>query len=240
MSTDEQLAKFADLTWQDLEEWARARVVRRGKSYRARVQKLGTVGDSGLLATVVGTSVCATLVERTEDGALSCLCSCPYSWGRASTVLPWFLPPSTPSPGSDRFHLFRQVMNDLWSSRPGANATRTTPPISSLTGIALHEGRHDDAVTWYQSMERKPWVHYRDLADAVAAAVKDTHPDVTLEIWRNKAEGWIALVKPSAYESAGGYLTQMGDLCLRDPAITVPSRGGCKAHIPHTSFGAFP
>ncbi len=93
-----------------------------------------------------------------------------------------------------------------------SGASTRFPDIETLTRIALHEGRHDDAVTWYERTERKPWSRYNDLADTVAAAVTDTHPEVTLGIWRSKAEGWIARVKASAYEQAGRYLTRMGDL----------------------------
>ena len=39
-----------------------------------------------------------------------------------------------------------------------------------------------------------------------------THPDVSLKIWRDKAEALIAIVKPSAYREAIPYLKKMKSL----------------------------
>lgn len=51
-----------------------------------------------------------------------------------------------------------------------------------------------------------PNQHYH--AEAVAKAVAGTHPDVSLEIWRRKAEDLIAEVKPRAYQAAMPYLSK--------------------------------
>lgn len=50
------------------------------------------------------------------------------------------------------------------------------------------------------------------LGDEVASAVQGTHPEVSLGIWRKKAETWIAQVKPSAYQEAGRYLKRLARL----------------------------
>ncbi|MBI3249654.1 MAG: SWIM zinc finger family protein [Deltaproteobacteria bacterium] len=70
---------FADLTWDDLEAWAGATIVSRGRGYQrgGHVQALARTPNGGLVAWVYGTQKYATKVE-VEDGALSALCTCPY------------------------------------------------------------------------------------------------------------------------------------------------------------------
>ena len=65
---------------------------------------------------------------------------------------------------------------------------------------------------WYARTDSSPGFLARGLGDEVASAVKLTHPDVSLTIWREKAEKSIAQVKRSAYEVAGKYLARMADL----------------------------
>src|SRR2546425_5178123 len=69
---------FEDLTWDDLEEWAGAAIVSRGRSYQRghRVQNL-TRSETGLVAWVLGTHRYATAVEA-EDRELTSFCTCPY------------------------------------------------------------------------------------------------------------------------------------------------------------------
>ena len=69
---------FEDLTWDDLEEWAGAAIVSRGRSYQRghRVQNLAR-SETGLVAWVLGTRRYATVVE-VEDGELTSFCTCPY------------------------------------------------------------------------------------------------------------------------------------------------------------------
>ncbi len=71
---------FADLTWDDLEEWAGSKVVSRGRSYQrqGRVSELATTSDGGLIAWVSGTRRYATKVVLGEDGLLESICTCPY------------------------------------------------------------------------------------------------------------------------------------------------------------------
>lgn len=81
MTTGQKPSKFADLTWQDLEEWAGSRVVSRGKSYSKRVLNLRATPEGGLLATVVGTALYTTQVARDGADVLGSSCTCPYDWG---------------------------------------------------------------------------------------------------------------------------------------------------------------
>lgn len=69
---------FADLTWEDLRDWAGDRVVGRGKSYTGRVADVRVTAAGALLAWVAGGHRYATLVSRTAKGKLRSTCSCPY------------------------------------------------------------------------------------------------------------------------------------------------------------------
>lgn len=70
---------FADLTWEDLKEWAGSRVVTRGKSYRSAVEDLRLTADGRLLAWVEGGDRYATVAAITKAGKLSSECTCPYA-----------------------------------------------------------------------------------------------------------------------------------------------------------------
>ncbi len=70
---------FTDLTWEDLKEWAGARVVTRGKSYRSAVEDLRLTADGRLLAWVDGSDRYATVVTIGKSGKLSSSCTCPYA-----------------------------------------------------------------------------------------------------------------------------------------------------------------
>ncbi len=75
-----QADPFADLTWDDLEEWAGGKVVSRGQQYQrqGRVSDLARTSDGGLLAWVSGTRRYATKVIMEEGGRPDSVCTCPY------------------------------------------------------------------------------------------------------------------------------------------------------------------
>ena len=85
--------------------------------------------------------------------------------------------------------------------------SRKEPDFSALIEIALYEKRSEDALRWFQQAP-----HRSSHAEAIAQAVKKTHPDVSLKIWRDNAEALIARVKPSAYRDAMPYLKKMQSL----------------------------
>lgn len=62
--------QFADLTWNDLEEWAGSKIVSRGKSYphQGRVSELAQTEDGGLIAWVDGSDRYATKTENKGTG----------------------------------------------------------------------------------------------------------------------------------------------------------------------------
>lgn len=75
-----KLDRFADLTWNDLEDWAGSKIVSRGKNYQdqGRVCDLATTEDHGLIAWVGGTERYATKVIMGDDGLLEAICTCPF------------------------------------------------------------------------------------------------------------------------------------------------------------------
>ena len=71
---------FADLSWDDLEQWVGSRSVERGRAYqkRGRVLALARMSDGALAGRVAGTGLYTTYVSRdAEAGRLSSDCSCP-------------------------------------------------------------------------------------------------------------------------------------------------------------------
>ena len=72
---------FAELTWDQLEEWAGQKILARGRTYLANVEQAAITQDGGLVAWVNGTRRYATLVWIGNDGELMTSCTCPYDWG---------------------------------------------------------------------------------------------------------------------------------------------------------------
>lgn len=70
-----------NLTWDDLRQWAGAKVLGRGKTYIKNVRDLARTENGGLAAWVSGSDDYATRVEAGRDGELESLCTCPYQWG---------------------------------------------------------------------------------------------------------------------------------------------------------------
>jgi len=97
---------------------------------------------------------------------------------------------------------------------PARNFSRSFPWFDQLIDLALLEKRLDDVVSLYEAYRKQsPWL--RETDEAVAAAVADSHPDVSLGIWRAMAEDLIATVKAKAYDEAAVYLKQMRRLYTR-------------------------
>lgn len=76
------LAPFRSLTWEDLETWAGAKTVERGRSYwhGGQVRALARTREGRVVAWVQGDERYATRVER-QEGRLASACTCPI--GRA-------------------------------------------------------------------------------------------------------------------------------------------------------------
>jgi uncharacterized Zn finger protein len=100
---------------------------------------------------------------------------------------------------------------DVKSSRKRRRIS-TFPIFGVLIDIAISEKRTDDIVELYKRQRSvKTQNFYDDKLSAIADAVQATHPDVSIEIWREIADGLIAEVKPKAYRGAAPYLKKMHD-----------------------------
>ena len=89
------------------------------------------------------------------------------------------------------------------------------PMIHTLIDIAIDEKRPDDVLRWYDYRKAKRekywgWDGYQEVS--IAEAVAEHYPDRALAIWKGLAEKEIALTKPSAYETAAGYLRKVRTL----------------------------
>ena len=85
------------------------------------------------------------------------------------------------------------------------------PDTTTLIRIAIHE-KDTDAVIRRYDLAKNARFFGDSIRNEVAEAVKKSHPDVSLQIWRNLAEEQIKLVKPAAYEVAARYLRNMRDI----------------------------
>ena len=90
---------------------------------------------------------------------------------------------------------------------PKSKRQRKAPDYRELIDIALYEKRTDDALRWFQQAP-----YESSHAEAIAQAVKKTHPDISLKIWQGKVAALIARVKPRAYREAVPYLKKMQSL----------------------------
>ena len=70
---------YADLTWEDLEDWAGTTIVSRGRTYQrnSSVSDLGITPEGALIAYVLGSTRYVTRVAI-QDGDLTSECTCPY------------------------------------------------------------------------------------------------------------------------------------------------------------------
>lgn len=85
------------------------------------------------------------------------------------------------------------------------------PHTTTLIRIAIDEKDSDEVIRRYNLTKNSRFSDVY-LCTEVAEAVKQSHPDASLEIWKKLAEDQIRLVKPAAYEVAAGYLRKMRDI----------------------------
>jgi uncharacterized Zn finger protein len=86
------------------------------------------------------------------------------------------------------------------------------PITTVLIDIAIAEKRPEEVLRWYDNRKSKKddfwsWHGYRE--DHIAGAIADQYPDRALTLWKGLAEREIAQTKPSAYETASGYLRKV-------------------------------
>jgi uncharacterized Zn finger protein len=82
------------------------------------------------------------------------------------------------------------------------------PNTGVLIHIAIYEKRPDEVLKWYH-LGKKRRLYHSSTDNSVAEAVKSTHPDEALAIWKRRAEWEIDRVKPAAYKVAAPYLKKI-------------------------------
>lgn len=156
-----QLDSFADLTWNDLEEWAGSKIVSRGKTYQrqGRVSDLAVTEDDGLIAWVDGTERYATKVGMDDDGLPDSICTCPHEWDckHGVAVLIEYLkriednqPYAKASRGDARLKILE---DEAWDDKPFDEETAVSvdvrkeidPLLKGKTKVQLIELIHDIA-----------------------------------------------------------------------------------------------
>lgn len=103
----------------------------------------------------------------------------------------------------------------LWNTesrfRPAAG-----PHFHVLIDMAIADRRHDDVLRWYDAMlaghkPRGGMYRYGSggYADGVAAAVAESHPERSLDIYRQRVNDHLPNAGVSSYEAIAGYLRKM-------------------------------
>lgn len=98
---------------------------------------------------------------------------------------------------------------------PGTEPKDQFPMVDQLIDIAILEKKPAQVLHWYERppKNRLGWRGIDD--DAIAEAVQTYAPDRAVAIWKKKAEGLIAQVKPSAYQQAAKYLRKAAPVMAR-------------------------
>jgi uncharacterized Zn finger protein len=98
-----------------------------------------------------------------------------------------------------------------------ASHTSDHPYYEVLIDMAIADQRHDEVLRWYDALRAgqkqqrgiSSWMGGSDYADRVAAAVADSHPDRSLEIYRQRVDDNLQRAHVSAYEAVAVYLRKM-------------------------------
>lgn len=105
--------------------------------------------------------------------------------------------------------------------KPISNARQHTfPLISTLINIAIAEKKPEEVLKWFDHSSQKHarnvgrYYGYGNLSVEVAEAVKGSHPDRAIAIWKEIAEGQIALTDVKAYIVAGNFLRKVRDILV--------------------------
>jgi uncharacterized Zn finger protein len=99
--------------------------------------------------------------------------------------------------------------------RPEADKRDRFPLFNDLINIAIHEKKPNQVLKWYDQRPKGAFGPLGVDEDAIAAAVQNHTPERAVAIWKTKAEGLIALVKPNAYQAAARYLRKAGEVMSR-------------------------
>jgi uncharacterized Zn finger protein len=100
------------------------------------------------------------------------------------------------------------------ASMPTRKVSGRFPDTGTLIDIAVHEKRNDDVVRYYEAYHKDRW-GAGSRGVSVAEAIKDTHPDVALGIWKQLLEAEANSPNPVVYEQAVRFLNLMRALYER-------------------------
>lgn len=100
--------------------------------------------------------------------------------------------------------------------RPGGSSREKFPRIGDLIRIAIHEKAPETVLAWYDRCPKGRYGGFGPDTDEIAAAVEKHAPLRAVDIWKNKAEGLIAQVKPGAYQQAATYLRKAARVMARE------------------------
>ena len=78
------------------------------------------------------------------------------------------------------------------------------------------EEKPERVLYWYDRLPKERYAWYGVDDDEVARAVQTHAPGRAVAIWKNKAEGLIAQVKPKAYQEAGKYLRKAAKVIAKE------------------------
>ena len=105
--------------------------------------------------------------------------------------------------------------------RPDVDRRDRFPLVDDLIDIAILEKKPDQVEKWYdQRPDKGRFAWGRADEDAIATSLQTHVPDRAVAIWKNKAEGLIAQVKPSAYQEAAKYLRKAAKVMGREKKLT--------------------
>ncbi|MDR1966571.1 MAG: hypothetical protein LBQ36_07655 [Synergistaceae bacterium] len=93
-----------------------------------------------------------------------------------------------------------------------------SPDLATMIDVAILEKRLDDVVLLYRSYQKARDSSFASHGrqEAVADAVRRSHPDVAIEIWKSIVDAFIAQVKPDAYRSAKPFLNKIHQICEKE------------------------
>ena len=101
---------------------------------------------------------------------------------------------------------------------PASSWTSEAPMTDVLTQLAIAEKKPKEVLKWYDHGGRKKGgagLFGFSLDEEVAEAVKSTHPDRAVAIWKEIAEKNIARVQASGYQAAVPYLRKVRNVLNR-------------------------
>lgn len=168
---------FADLTWEDLKEWAGSKVVTRGKGYRRAVDDLRLTSDGRLLAWVQGGDRYAAAVSLTKSGKLSSVCTCPYGIAckhAVATVLKYLdkvqAGETVPATEEDDERLERLAEQEDFDETAGDEDDEDSlPPMRALKRPATRKPAEDPDATVRRYLESLPQATLLEFTQEIAS-----------------------------------------------------------------------